>query len=86
MDIAGTGRLQIHATACTNLRRYLNLPARKPNIIFVAEQLADFGDLVIVACEHDDLVGQKGLLFSADTYRALVKPRHQKTVSGLSVA
>jgi len=40
--------------------------------------LADFGDLVVVACEHDDLAGQKALLFSPDTYRSLVKPRHKK--------
>ncbi|MEW5959320.1 MAG: uroporphyrinogen decarboxylase family protein [Chloroflexota bacterium] len=40
--------------------------------------LADFGDLVEVACEHDDLAGQKALLFSPDTYRKLVKPQQQK--------
>ena len=40
--------------------------------------LADFGDLVTVVCEHDDLAGQKAPLFSPDTYRTLVKPRHQK--------
>jgi uroporphyrinogen decarboxylase len=40
--------------------------------------LPDFGDLVTVACEHDDLAGQKALLFSPDTYRTLVKPRHQE--------
>jgi uroporphyrinogen decarboxylase len=43
--------------------------------------LADFGDLVTVACEHDDLAGQKALLFSPDTYRKLVKPRQRKLFS-----
>jgi uroporphyrinogen decarboxylase len=40
--------------------------------------LADLGDMVVVACEHDDLAGQKALLFSPETYRTLIKPRHQK--------
>lgn len=40
--------------------------------------LAEFGDLVSVACEHDDLAGQRALLFSPDTYRSVVKPRQKK--------
>lgn len=40
--------------------------------------LAEFGDLVTVACEHDDLAGQRSLLFSPDTYRSVVKPRQKK--------
>ncbi len=40
--------------------------------------LAEVGDLVDVACEHDDLAGQKALLFSPETYRKLVKPRQKK--------
>ncbi len=40
--------------------------------------LPDFGNLVDVVCEHDDLAGQRALLFSPDTYRSLVKPRHKK--------
>jgi uroporphyrinogen decarboxylase len=43
-----------------------------------ARALADFGELVSVACEHDDLAGQQALLFSPDTYRTVVKPRHKK--------
>lgn len=42
LDIAGTGVSQMHATAYSNLRRYLNLPERNPRVIFVAEQLAEF--------------------------------------------
>ena len=42
LDIAGTGVSQIHVTAYTNLRQYLKLPTREPNLIFVAEQLARF--------------------------------------------
>lgn len=40
--------------------------------------LDDFGDLVTVACEHDDLAGQRNLLFSPDTYRKLLKPQQKK--------
>ncbi|PKO06543.1 MAG: hypothetical protein CVU41_07040 [Chloroflexi bacterium HGW-Chloroflexi-3] len=40
--------------------------------------LAHFGNLVTVACEHDDLAGQRTLLFSPDTYRSVVKPRQKK--------
>jgi uroporphyrinogen decarboxylase len=43
-----------------------------------ARVLADFGDLVDVACEHDDLAGQKALLFSPETYRKVLKPRQKK--------
>ena len=40
--------------------------------------LAEIGDWVTVACEHDDLAGQNAPLFSPTTYRALVKPRHKR--------
>lgn len=40
--------------------------------------LAEVGDLVDVALEADDLGGQHTLLFSPETYRKLVKPRHKK--------
>jgi len=40
--------------------------------------LADMGDLITVACEYDDLAGQRAMLFSPDIYRSLVKPRHKK--------
>jgi uroporphyrinogen decarboxylase len=40
--------------------------------------LSDFGNVVSVACEHDDLAGQRALLFSPDTYRRVVKPRQKK--------
>jgi uroporphyrinogen decarboxylase len=53
LDIAGTGVSQMHATAYTNLRRYLNLPERQPQIIFVAEQLARFETDVADRLETD---------------------------------
>jgi len=43
--------------------------------------LAEFGDMVTVACEHDDLAGQRNLLFSPDTHRKLLKPRQKKLFS-----
>lgn len=40
--------------------------------------LAEIGDLVDVIIEADDMAGQRALLFSPDTYRTLIKPRHKK--------
>jgi len=40
--------------------------------------LKEFGNLVSVVCEHDDLAGQRALLFSPDSYRSLLKPRQKK--------
>ncbi len=40
--------------------------------------LPSLGDGVDVVCEHDDLAGQRALLFSPDTYRSVVKPWHKK--------
>jgi len=38
----------------------------------------EIGDLIDVASTADDFSGQNGLLFSLDTYRRLVKPRHAR--------
>jgi len=40
--------------------------------------LVELGNLVDVVCEHDDLAGQKALLFSPETYRKLLKPRQKQ--------
>ncbi len=40
--------------------------------------LAEIGDLVDVVLEADDMAGQQALLFSPDTYRTLIKPRHKQ--------
>ena len=42
--------------------------------------LADVGDLVTVCAEYDDLAGQNAMLFSPETYRTLVKPRHKRLI------
>ncbi len=39
-DLGGTGLSLIHLTAYKNLRKYLNLPVREPEIAYMAEQLA----------------------------------------------
>lgn len=43
--------------------------------------LAEIGDLVDVVLEADDMAGQQALLFSPDTYRRLIKPRHRQLFS-----
>lgn len=48
---------------------------------FWERALGEIGDLVDVALEYDDLAGQKALLFSPETYREIVKPRHKKLFS-----
>ncbi len=43
--------------------------------------LAEVGDLVDLVIEADDMAGQHSLLFSPQTYRKLIKPRHKKLFS-----
>jgi uroporphyrinogen decarboxylase len=43
--------------------------------------LTEIGGLVDVLIEADDMAGQQALLFSPDTYRRLIKPRHQQLFS-----
>jgi uroporphyrinogen decarboxylase len=45
---------------------------------FWERALKEVGDLVDVVVEADDLGGQNNLLFSPDTYRHLIKPRHKR--------
>jgi uroporphyrinogen decarboxylase len=45
--------------------------------------LAEVGDLAQVVAEADDLADQRGLMFSRDTYRRLMKPRHQRLFQSL---
>jgi uroporphyrinogen decarboxylase len=40
--------------------------------------LGQVGDLVQVVAEADDLADQRGLLVSRETYRRLIRPRHQR--------
>lgn len=46
--------------------------------VYWERALAEIGDLLDVVLEADDLGSQRALLFSPDTYRKLVKPRHKK--------
>jgi uroporphyrinogen decarboxylase len=48
---------------------------------FWRRALAEIGDLVDVILEADDLGGQHSLLFSPETYRKIIKPRHEKLFS-----
>jgi uroporphyrinogen decarboxylase len=43
--------------------------------------IKEVGDLINVVIEADDLAGQHSLLFSPDTYRSLIKPRHRRLFS-----
>jgi uroporphyrinogen decarboxylase len=48
---------------------------------FWERALTELGDLVDVVLEADDMAGQQSLLFSPETYRKIVKPRHKKLFS-----
>jgi len=48
---------------------------------FWERALAEVGDLVDLVIEADDMAGQRSLLFSPQTYRKLIKPRHKKLFS-----
>lgn len=72
---------------------YIDLAVRKDFVAYMLDRLVDYkcafweralrevGDLVDVVIEADDLAGQQGLLLSPDTYRSLIKPRHQRLFS-----
>jgi uroporphyrinogen decarboxylase len=47
-------------------------------LAYWGRMMDEIGDLIDVAVTADDFSGQNGLLFSADTYRRLVKPRHAR--------
>jgi uroporphyrinogen decarboxylase len=48
---------------------------------FWQRALAEIGDLVDVVLEYDDLGVQRSLMFSPETYRKIIKPRHEKLFS-----
>ncbi len=48
---------------------------------FWQRALAEVGDLVDVVLEADDLGAQRSLMFSPETYRKIIKPRHEKLFS-----
>jgi uroporphyrinogen decarboxylase len=48
---------------------------------FWQRALAEIGDLVDVVLEYDDLGVQRSLMFSPETYRKVIKPRHEKLFS-----
>jgi uroporphyrinogen decarboxylase len=86
----GAGILEIYAWLRGYEQFYVDLALNHEFVAYMLERLVEFkqaywqrvlsgfGDLVDVACEHDDLAGQRALLFSPDTYRSVVKPWHKK--------
>lgn len=86
----GAGILEIYAWLRGYEQFYTDLALNHEFVAYMLDRLVefkqaywqralpDFGHLVDVACEHDDLAGQRALLFSPETYRSVVKPRHKK--------
>lgn len=86
----GAGILEIYSWLRGYEQFYTDLALNPEFVGYMLDRLVEFkqaywervlpelGQWVDVACEHDDLAGQRALLFSPDTYRTLVKPRHKK--------
>jgi uroporphyrinogen decarboxylase len=86
----GAGLLEIYAWMRGYEQFYIDLALNQDMVAYMLDRLlaykqvfwerilAEVGDQVDVACEHDDLAGQKAMLFSPETYRTLIKPRHKK--------
>jgi uroporphyrinogen decarboxylase len=86
----GAGILEIYAWLRGYEQFYVDLALNHEFVAYMLDRLVEFkqaywgrvlpelGEWVDVACEHDDLAGQRALLFSPETYRMLIKPRHQK--------
>ncbi len=86
----GSGILEIYSWLRGYEKFYVDLALNQDFIAYMLDKLvefkqafweralADFGDVVTITCEHDDLAGQRNLLFSPETYRGLVKPRQNK--------
>ncbi len=65
------------------LASYVMDQVTEMKISYWERMLSEVGDLVDVVIEADDVAGQERLLFSADTYRRLVKPRHARLFSAI---
>lgn len=86
----GAGILEIYAWLRGYEQFYTDLVLNPEFVGYLLDRLVEFkqaywqrvlpelGEWADVACEHDDLAGQRALLFSPETYRTVVKPRHKK--------
>jgi uroporphyrinogen decarboxylase len=86
----GSGILEIYSWLRGYEKFYIDMALNQNFVAYMLDRLvefkqayweralAEFGDLVTIACEHDDLAGQRNLLFSPETYRSVVKPRQKK--------
>jgi uroporphyrinogen decarboxylase len=89
------GITEMHAWLRGYLEYYTDFHLRPDLVSYVMDQvtemkiaywermLSEVGDLVDVVIEADDMAGQERLLFSADTYRQFVKPRHARLFSAI---
>jgi len=87
------GILEVYARLRGYEQFYLDLAANHDYVAYMLDRMVEFksayweralelvGDLVDVVVEADDLAAQNSLLMSPQTYRNLVKPRHQRLFS-----
>lgn len=89
------GILEVYARLRGYEEFYVDLATNHEYVAYMLDRLVEFksafweralqlvGDLADVVIEADDLAGQDALLMSPQTYRTLVKPRHQRLFSYL---
>jgi len=88
-----SGILEMYAWTRGFEQFYLDLAVNHEFIAYMLDRLVEFkcafwqralaevGDLVDVVLEADDLGAQWSLMFSPETYRKIIKPRHKKLFS-----
>jgi uroporphyrinogen decarboxylase len=68
---------------CPEIAGYILDHIADMKIAYWERMLSEVGDVVDVVIEADDLAGQHRLLFSPETCRAFVKPRHIRVFSAI---
>jgi uroporphyrinogen decarboxylase len=88
-----SGILEMYAWTRGFEQFYVDLAVNHEFIAYMLDRLVEFkrafwqralgevGDLVDVVLEYDDLGIQRSLMFSPETYRKVIKPRHEKLFS-----
>jgi len=88
-----SGILEMYAWTRGFEQCYVDLAINHAYVTYMLDRIVEFkrefwqralfevGDLVDVVLEADDMAGQQSLLFSPETYRKIIKPRHERLFS-----
>jgi uroporphyrinogen decarboxylase len=90
-----SGILELYAWTRGFEQFYVDLALNHDFLAYVLDRLVEYkcafweraleevGHLVDVVIEADDMAGQQSLLFSPETYRKIIEPRHKKLFSSI---